>query len=167
MSLAILSTLISSIALVGVTIGLYLQARQLRVNNIQVAHISRIELIKAGLDYPDFAARVEGYVDPEELVKAVLLNWQFTHLMMTYDIRDSSRANIESTAERFFAVEDARKWWVDARDSYRENAISRRQKKFFSLIDKQFDQASRLSETAKPGAMPPGAQGGSAAPSSS
>ena len=49
-AIAIISTLISSIALVGVAVSLVLQARQLRASQIQASRATQVELIKVSID---------------------------------------------------------------------------------------------------------------------
>jgi hypothetical protein len=166
MLLALLSTLISSIALVGVAVSLFLQARQLRANQIQIAHASHLELLKLGLDNP--AAVVElgmDLTDQEGFVNAVLLNWYMSHLSTGFDVGAVSKANLESLVKGLFTAENPRKWWTTARQSYNDNATSRRQKAFFAIVDGEFQRADQISESAKPGPAPPDGQGSSATPS--
>jgi hypothetical protein len=56
MLIAIVSTLISSVALLGVAISLFLQARQLRASQIQTARASQMELMRSALEHPDLVA---------------------------------------------------------------------------------------------------------------
>lgn len=84
MLIAELSTLISSIALIGVAVSLYLQGRQLRASQIQITAAGQIELMRLALDYPVAAAPLIGGQVSELASQYVALNWQFTHLRTTY-----------------------------------------------------------------------------------
>jgi hypothetical protein len=166
MIIAILSTLVSSIALVGVAISLLLQARQLRANQVQVTYASQLELLKLGLDNPSIITELGmGYGGTEDLVKSIYLNWYITHLAISFDTGIMNKPNLEGSLKGLFAVEDSRRWWADARQSYRNDTSSRRRKAFFAIVDGQFQQASRVPEAAET-AKPHGPCGDSSPPSS-
>jgi hypothetical protein len=148
MSIAALSTLISSIALVGVAISLILQARQLRVNQVQIARASQVELLKLGLNNPVAASELVGAADPDGFARGVFLNWYVGHLLTSYETGATSKSNIERLARELFAVEASRKWWAMARQSYANDARSRRQKSFFAVVDGEFQRAGQTSESA-------------------
>src|SRR5262245_10165894 len=124
MTIAILSTLISSIALIGVVVSLLLQARQLRTNQIQVTRAAQQELIRFSLENPDLATEVLGLTDPETYIKQVYLNWYFSYLSMTYGISTMSKPNLRLLLVEPFSTEVSREWWTMARQSYHDWAIS-------------------------------------------
>jgi hypothetical protein len=155
MFLAVLSTLISSIALVGVVISLLLQARQLRVNQVQAARASQIELIKFALSNPEISMEVEGAEDSETFIRNVVRNWYFTHLSLGYEVGNVPRSRLQSIASLLFADESTRRWWAETRQGYNEGASSRRDKEFFTIIDGEYQKSNQRSESAKTGDTPP------------
>jgi hypothetical protein len=169
MLISILSTLISSIALLGVAISLFLQARQLRASQIQAARASQVELIKFTLDNPAMAAmaeELEGTGDAENFVQNVFRNWYFVHLSMSYDTRATSKSNIQRLARVTFMAEGARRWWEEIGHTYDEMATSKREKEFYAIVDGEFQRVSRMRGSAKTGDVPPDPPIDSSPPSS-
>lgn len=48
--LSVIATIVSSAALIGVAVGLIMQARQLKASRLQVAREIHLEIIKAGIE---------------------------------------------------------------------------------------------------------------------
>src|SRR5215472_7508278 len=135
MLIAALSTLISSIALIGVAISLLLQARQLRSSRVQAAHTSQLELIRFAIDNPTMTQELAATDDSETYVKDVIRNWYISHLSLSYDLRDVSVPQLKRQASRFFEAEGVRTWWAKVRDSYSDGPTTRRGKEFFTIVD--------------------------------
>jgi len=155
MLIALLSTLIASIALVGVAISLLLQARQLRTNQLQATYTAQVELIKLGLDNPSLSAGLAGFTDTEDFVKEVSLNWHISYLAVSYEIKTMSEPNLRRMLGDLFASEDSRMWWARVGYTYDDGATSRRGKNFFAIVNEEVRQASLTSESAGTGAVPP------------
>jgi Family of unknown function (DUF6082) len=168
MTLAVLSTLISSVASVGVAVSLLLQARQLRANQIQIAHASQLELMKLGLSNPSIIANLGfsvGADDADTFVKYIYLNWFVTHLSMSYDVKTVSNTHLRRLAEELFVTYDSRKWWTSVRSSYDDGATSRRQREFFAVVDGAFQRAESAGLN-QSGMKPSSGPSGSSSPSS-
>ena len=148
MLIAIVSTLISSVALLGVAVSLVLQARQLRANQVQTARASQVELMRTALENPTVVAEALGAGDCGALVRGVVLNWYLGHLSMSYDIKTLAKPHLRQLARDLFAVEGSRTWWETARLSYGDDVTSRRQRDFFALVDAEFQQIARPPESA-------------------
>jgi Family of unknown function (DUF6082) len=155
MIIAIISTLISSIALLGVALSLLLQARQLRTNQIQVARAAHLELIKMALDNPSMAAEALGIDDSEKFVKEVFINWHFQYLLMSYEINQISKPDLGHVIRTLFKAERVRTWWSWSREDWKL-AATRREKEFFAIVDGEFQHAKQIAETTEASAAPPG-----------
>jgi hypothetical protein len=142
--IAIISTLISSVALAGVAISLLLQARQVRITQLQVSRAAQLELIKMALDNPTMASAAVGISNPDSYAKYVFLNWQFKHFELGYEIKTMSAENVRQSVAQLFENETPREWWSLARQSYEEGPVSRRGKQFFAIVDGEF---RRLTES--------------------
>jgi hypothetical protein len=149
MFIAILSTLISSIALVGVAASLLLQSRQLRASQIQASRASQVELIKFALNNPALTKDFAEVGDPEDFVRAALYTWHFAHLSLTYAVGDVSKQRLQTLAFRLFSSEDARKWWAELGSSYKDGARSRSDKEFFVIVNREYERADLIAESAK------------------
>jgi hypothetical protein len=77
MLLSLIATLISSVALVGVAIGLTIQARQLQASQLTAVRSLHVDFIKLAMEDPSIAAAMEGDIDPEEVPKARILESVF------------------------------------------------------------------------------------------
>lgn len=144
MFIAILSTLISSIALVGVVISLLLQARQLRASRVEAAHNSQIDMIKFAIENPSLVAEMEGVPNDEALVKDVVRNWYITNLWMSYDIGTVSKVGLQERVAIIFSVDEARKWWERAARGYELSAVSKREKEFFIIVNGECQRLNQL-----------------------
>jgi hypothetical protein len=155
MLISLISVLISSVALLGVAMGLLLQARQLRASRIQAARASQVELLRFAIENPSMVKTIDGFTNDETFVKFVIRNWYFTYLSMSYDNRTISKASLQMVARTAFKDAFMRKFWSEAKYSYSGVATSRREKDFFTIIDAEFQQATRETDTSNAQQSPP------------
>jgi hypothetical protein len=148
MLIAIVSTLISSVALLGVATGLFLQARQLRTNQTQAARASQIELMRLAIENPDLVAKSLGVEDPDAFIKNTVRNWYLGHLSTSYDIRTLAKPHLKRLIAELFASEESRLWWELVRSSYGADVTSRRQREFVTMVNEEFEQVAGGSEAA-------------------
>jgi Family of unknown function (DUF6082) len=151
MLIALFSILISSVALMGVAVGLILQAQQLRAGRIQASASSQVQLMKFALDNPAAALELMGNGDPEAFAQEVILNWHINHLLMSYSNKTLSEAHLRRLVRSLFATENSRNWWTMAGASYNDDATSRRKKRFFAIVDAEFQQAGKMPASAEAG----------------
>jgi Family of unknown function (DUF6082) len=151
MLIALFSILISSVALMGVAVGLILQAQQLRAGRIQASAASQVQLMKFALDNPAAALELMGNDDPEAFAQEVILNWHINHLLMSYNNKTLSEAHLRRLVRSLFAAENSRNWWTIAGASYNDDATSRREKRFFAIVDAEFQQAGKMPASAEAG----------------
>jgi hypothetical protein len=154
MLIAIISTLISSVALAGVALSLLLQARQLRTNQIQVARTAHLELIKMTLSDPSMAAETLAIEDSEAYAKEVYLNWNLHYFWLSYGINQLSEPVLRNNARELFRAEFPRKWWSWSSKDW-ELATSRRDREFFTIVDSEFQRAKQIAESTGTGNAPP------------
>jgi hypothetical protein len=142
--LSIIATLISSVALIGVAIGLLLQARQLRASQLQASRSLQAELVKLVIEDPSIETVIDSTTDPADLPKAAFLNLFIMFLRTSYELKAISKASVSFQAQRIFAVEYPRSWWTLTRDTYMKiEAVTKREKEFAALIDSKFQDAIR------------------------
>jgi hypothetical protein len=152
MLIAVVSTLISSVALLGVAVSLVIQARQLRASQTQAARASQMELMRLSIEQPNLVAEALGAEDHDALVKDVVRNWYIGHLSTSYDLRTLTRSHLRRLVRDLFAVQESRTWWEMARSSYSDDATSKRQREFFASVDEEFERVARAAEA--PAASP-------------
>jgi Family of unknown function (DUF6082) len=109
-TLPIISTLLSSIALIGVALSLLLQARQLRTNRLQASRAAQIDLIKLSMDNPEVTSAALGWADLDAYVKSNLMTWNLKNMEMSYANRVLSAAGVHIEASLLFNAEFPREW---------------------------------------------------------
>jgi hypothetical protein len=142
-TLALMSTLISGVALVGIAVGLLLQSRQVRVTNLQLLQVSNAELIRMAFDHP------ESVWDPNRRVPIdlastrqwVLANWLMQHWQFGYEIKAIPEAGLRSNLAEAFAIRVRREWWEYARSGYEAHVTSRRQRRFVDIANAEYELA--------------------------
>ncbi len=143
---SIISTLISSVALVGVAIGLVVQTRQLSITQRQALRASHAELVRLGVEYPDAwvdATDPPPFADPVSFRRAAILNWQVNHLQLAYVTRQLSDEGLRDNFDRIFVSEFRRDWWRVARRGYLADSNSRRDGRFISIADEEHHKAAQ------------------------
>jgi hypothetical protein len=144
MLISVIATLISSIALVGVAVGLILQARQLRISQIQAVRSLNLELIKVAIDNPTLMPTATGMrIDPSERDRAAFLNLQMTQMYVGYSLKVMPKGSIIYSAQRIFETEFARAWWEFARKSYEVSSRTKREREFVTLVDAEFQRTTK------------------------
>src|SRR5690349_16929975 len=133
MVLSVIATLISSVALVGVAIGLMIQARQLRASQLQAARSLHVELIKLAMENPSIGTAIESDYSVEEASKAAYLNLFFTFMQTSYSLTALSKEAVSLQTGRLFASEYPCVWWERARNAYTVEAATKRDKEFVAL----------------------------------
>jgi hypothetical protein len=158
MLISLISVLISSVALLGVAMGLLLQARQLRASQIQAARASQVELLRFAIGNPTMVKTIDGFTNDDTFVKYVIRNWYFTYLSMSYDNRTITKMGLQRVAGTAFKDAFMRKYWSEAKYSYSGAATSRREKDFFMIIDTEFQRVIQDIDTSKDQQSPSGSQ---------
>lgn len=141
--LALVSTVISSVALTGVMVGLLLQARQVRIANVQIYRASHAELVRLSLEYPEARADPADspFFDTESLQRTILINWQFQHLRLGYSIGALSEDGLRHVLSQLLASSVRREWWEWSRKGYEYEATSRRSRRFIKIANAEYARA--------------------------
>ena len=138
-TIAVISELISSIALVGVVITLLLESRQLRTSQIQTSRTFHVELIRLGLDYPAVASVIGPEVSSEDYQKYAFLGLLLESWELDYELKTMSAKAIQAQARAMFKSDYARTWWAGvARTAWNDAAAAKSEKEFFALVDGEF-----------------------------
>jgi Family of unknown function (DUF6082) len=142
--LALASTLIASIALFGVMIGLFIQIRQLRALNLQTARTTHADLLRTAIDYlvlrlyPRFQS-----MDPDDFRTEIYLNWLTMHFQTMFLAGLMSAASLRMQMRTLFQVETTRTWWAWAHEYYEAAASTNRYRRFVSLVNDEYRAAVR------------------------
>lgn len=141
MAVAIISTLISSIALMGVAASLLLQARQLRASQVQASRAAQIELIKMAVDNKELISDIFGD-EPGSYLKARCINWFFKYLELGYSMKVISEKSVRVQAMMLFDTDYPYEWWIRGREVWEIEADTKRDRNFFRIVDNAFLRAT-------------------------
>ena len=142
-AIAIISTFISSVALVGVAISLLLQARQLRAAQLQVSRAAQSDLIAMALTNSQLVSEALGEPDPNSFAKSVYINWRFKYMELSYSVGALSATAVSNQAAMMFDAEFPRHWWAVAREHYRLEAATKSEQEFVAIVDEAFRRAAQ------------------------
>jgi len=139
--LSVIATTISSVASIGVAIGLLLQSRQVRISQIQAVRSLHTELIKLAIENPSIATAIESGVDTADAQQAAQLNLLIMFLQTSYLLKVATKESVSLQAQRIFAAEYPRYWWASGRDIHIKEAATKRDREFVTLVDAKFQEA--------------------------
>jgi uncharacterized protein DUF6082 len=137
-TIAIVSELISSIALIGVVITLFLESRQLRTSQIQASRTLRGELIRLAMDYPDIASVMGLEISPDDYPRYAFLGLLLDSWEIGYSLSTMSAKAVQVQARTMFNSDYARTWWAAARKAWDDQAATKAEREFFALVDGEF-----------------------------
>lgn len=146
MIIAIISTLISSIALLGVAASLLLQARQLRASQLEASRAAQFEFIKLLLDRPELASSIfTDRFSPE----GAALNWYIKYFEFAYSMKVISTDSIRLQLMEIFSADHLRNWWSAVREIYKTEAESagKSEKDFFLIVDEAVQKIATQQHT--------------------
>ncbi len=141
MIIAVISALISSIALVGVVASLLLQARQLRASQLQASRSTQFDLVKLLLDRPELAETILGDASPNDMI----VNSYLKYFELSYLMRVASRESVQHQLTGLFTASYPREWWATHRETYKIEAESagKLELDFFTISDEAFRRATQ------------------------
>jgi Family of unknown function (DUF6082) len=148
-AIAVISTLISSVALAGVAISLLIQARQLRTSQIQASRTAQAELLKISISEPAMASAALGWPSVDDFSKSIYLNLKMKALELNYVLKVTTATSVRNQASILFRAEFGREWWVRNRGIYHDEAATRREQEYYAIIDDEFSRVSGPAEPAE------------------
>ena len=147
--IAVLSTFLSSIALVGVAVGLLLQRRQVQISQLQATRTLQFELFRVAMENPELRPLDKWVTDSNAYPQHIYLNLLVKHMELSFSIRAVSEVSVRIQMAGLFVVEYRRDWWRNAaREVYFAEATTRRERRFARIVDEEFQKALREAEVA-------------------
>jgi Family of unknown function (DUF6082) len=147
--LSVIATIISSVALIGIAVGLLLQNRQLRTNKIQVMREMHLELMRIGMENPALSASVYEDTNAADFPKSSLLNLILKFWQTGYTLKTITKASVTLQTTRLFGSEYARTSWGKwLQDIYRTEAGTKSEREFFALVDTAYQNVMLALESA-------------------
>jgi Family of unknown function (DUF6082) len=142
-TLSIIATITSSIALIGVAVGLILQARQLRTTQVQASRQFHLDIMKMRIENPVLSFSNDA--DTPDKIRGWYLNLYVKYLETGHVLGTFSEASVSLQTKDVFESQFSRQWWEAVRNVYQVEADSatRAHKRFFSIVDSEYQAALR------------------------
>lgn len=140
-----ISAVISGVALVGIAVSLFLQARELDLTREQMFRNYHLDLVRFSIENPQFISSW-GYVPPvasslDDVRRVGYINMIVSFWSTSYVTRRLDEGDLQLNFAQMFKGEVGRNYWEAARDGWRESAGDRRRKKFFNIADAEYSKA--------------------------
>src|SRR6516165_8769363 len=113
-TVALISTLISSIFLAGVVVTPFLESRQLRTSQIQASRVLNGEIIRLAMDYPSIAEVMGLGISSDDYPKYAFLGLLVDSWEIGYSLETMSAKAVQVQARTMFNSDDAPTWWAVA-----------------------------------------------------
>jgi MYXO-CTERM domain-containing protein len=138
------SALLSVLALIGVTVSLFLQAREAKGAREQNLRAIHTELLQMAMDdevyrrcWGPFFASDDPVGQREHMyVNLIISNWQ-----MQYEMHVFSEPHLRSAAHILFSGEVGQRFWVEVRDLRVNTASTRRERRFHEILEEEYQHA--------------------------
>jgi hypothetical protein len=148
-TIALISALISSTALVGVAVGLILQANQLRASQLQASRAGQAELIRISLENPDMASDALGWTDKEAFIKSNFMTLTFKSLEQQYSMGIMTDLGARREFALIFEARFPREWWNRVHSIVRDEAVTKRERNFFRIAHEEYCAATERLQPAE------------------
>jgi hypothetical protein len=140
-----ISAVISGVALAGIAVSLFFQARELDLTREQISRNYHFDLIRFSLENPAFISSW-GYVPAEGASLDDVRRMGYTNMIVSfwstsYITRSLGESELRLNFAHMFKGEVGRNYWERSRDEWREPAKDRRRKKFFNIADAEYRKA--------------------------
>lgn len=140
-----ISAVISGVALAGIAVSLFLQARELDLTREQMFRTYHLDLVRFSIENPPFIASW-GYVPPvgsslDDVRRVGYTNMIVSFWSTSYVTRRLDESELRLNFAQMFKGEVGRHYWESSRDEWRESASDRRRRKFFRIADAEYCQA--------------------------
>jgi hypothetical protein len=140
-----ISAVLSALALGGVAVSLFIQARQARASEIQAVRGYHLELVRLQLDDLPTYLPCWGPLDLPGATaqrRHIYTNLMFAYGSMGYGVGEISEPLLRNMLAGMFRGEFARRYWVAARGAWVASAAERRRgHRFVAIVDDEHRQA--------------------------
>jgi hypothetical protein len=134
---AVISALISALALGGVALSLLLQVRQLKIAQLQASRAAQLELVKLAIENPGLNDTTDRWTaDPAGYPRHAYVNLVFKYLELSFAIGALSERSVRVQVAYLFDSTYSREWWhTAAREVFFTEANSGRERRFAAIVD--------------------------------
>jgi Family of unknown function (DUF6082) len=140
------SAIISALALGGITLSIFLQAKEAKASRLHTLRTFHHEIMRYALDNPLYLEcwRPAHDLDRDGQQQHVYVNLVMSFLQMAYAIDKSNEVPIRHTlAHEVFRTAPGRAYWAEAKPLRLGTPTSRTNRRFHQIVDEEFENAIR------------------------
>ncbi len=140
-----ISAVISGVALAGVTLSLFLQARDFNLSRMQVMRNHHSDLMRFSIENPSFISSW-GFVpapgsDLERVRRIGFTNTIASFWKDSYETRMLDDGETHFNFYQLFQGEAGREYWTNSRLAWAETARTRRSRRFIRIAEEEYGKA--------------------------
>ncbi|MEV6983207.1 DUF6082 family protein [Sphaerisporangium sp. NPDC051017] len=138
------SALLSVLALIGVSVSLFLQAREAKATREQALRMLHADLMKMAMEDPLYRHAWGPFFDSDDhdgprehmYVNLIVSQWS-----MEYELRTITDEHLRSIAHVLFSGPAGRRYWNNVRDLRITSTSTRRERRFHEILDEEYHRA--------------------------
>ncbi|MFI7543589.1 DUF6082 family protein [Actinoplanes sp. NPDC049599] len=134
------SALLSAAALSAIGGSLLLQSRQVRQDLLNLHKQQHFELVKLGLENPDFFEVLDGSPLAAEDRRKVYANLVLTYWMTMWELGEIADAELRNLTSTMFRSRVARDWWRQVNEHW-TTVRGRRRRQFLRVVHEEWASA--------------------------
>jgi hypothetical protein len=146
-----ISAILSGISLCFLAGSSVLQVRQTQITQLHAIRTMQLELLRMSMDNPTYRSALgEGYQakSKEKWRLHAYLNLWTMHFQMAFLTGSIGEAGLRSwLRNELFDSEHGRQFWGDARSAYRAEQTTQKHKRFFIILEDEFQRKNALLNT--------------------
>ncbi|GII76858.1 hypothetical protein Sru01_18400 [Sphaerisporangium rufum] len=138
------SALLSVLALIGVSVSLFLQAREAKATREQALRMLHADLMKMAMEDPLYRRAWGPFFESDDhdgprehmYVNLIVSQWA-----MEYELRTITEDHLRSIAHVLFSGPAGRRYWAKVRDLRINSTSTRRERRFHEILDEEYHRA--------------------------
>lgn len=154
---AAVSAVLALLALAGVAFSLLFQARELRASREQTLRVLHTDLIRMAMEDPLYM-RCWGHrpsMTDDQRRQFMYINLMVSLWEMTYETSGMNDQQAHAVTASLFETEEGRWFWQNSRTMRKRVATDRRLRRFYGILDEEYQRATPPSPTPAPAASGP------------
>ncbi|WP_344938996.1 DUF6082 family protein [Sphaerisporangium flaviroseum] len=138
------SALLSVLALIGVSVSLFLQAREAKATREQALRMLHADLMKMAMEDPLYRRAWGPFFESDDhdgprehmYVNLIISQWA-----MEYELRTITEEHLRSIAHVLLSGPAGRRYWANVRDLRINSTSTRRERRFHEILDEEYHRA--------------------------
>jgi hypothetical protein len=151
------SAVIAAVALLGVMISLFIQAREIKEARKNTRRALHVELMRMAMDEPGYMECWGPYLTESFTGERqyTYVNLVVAHWFSEYEVGEMSDTLLRATASSVFMSVPGRHYWQGSGTFWRDNYSGRRARRFYRVLEETYQEAIGTPPSAPPAVVEP------------